>query len=103
MFESKLPKPPLPSSDVFNYIFHYGRRAYPWSRVVYRVDGTDEVLTLAQLEDQSLRFARALKKNYGVKPNDVISIVAKDKVSFNLIGVFVNSHNQSKPFTVDRS
>ncbi|KAL2129013.1 hypothetical protein VTI74DRAFT_8352 [Chaetomium olivicolor] len=53
MFESKLPMPPLPSSDVFNYIFHYGRQAYPWSRVIYRVDGTDEILTLAQLEDQT--------------------------------------------------
>lgn len=80
MFESKLPLPPLPTSDVFNYIFHYGRRAYPWSRVVYRVDSTDETLTLAQLEDQSLRLARAIKKKYGIKPNDVISIAAQDGV-----------------------
>lgn len=85
MFESKLPLPPLPSSDVFNYIFHHGRRAYPWSRVVYRVDGTDDTLTLAQLEDQSLRLARALKKRYGIKPNDVISIAAKDKVVNSLL------------------
>ncbi|KAH6634756.1 AMP-binding enzyme domain protein [Chaetomium sp. MPI-SDFR-AT-0129] len=82
MFESKLPLPPLPTSDVFNYIFHYGRRAYPWSRVVYRVDGTDETLTLAQLEDQSLRLARALKKKYGIKPNDVISIAARDGIQY---------------------
>ena len=48
---------------------------------MYRVDGTDESLTLAQLEDQSLRFARAINKKYGIKPNDVVSIVAKDKVT----------------------
>ena len=49
---------------------------------MYRVDGTNDTLTLAQLEDQSLRLARALKKRYGIKPNDVISIAAKDKVVF---------------------
>lgn len=80
VFESFLEKPPLPASDVFNYVFHYGRRSYPWSRVLYRVDGTDESLTLAQLEEKSRRFARALKKKYRLQPNDVVSIAAKDKV-----------------------
>ncbi|KAG8426772.1 hypothetical protein J3459_007820 [Metarhizium acridum] len=67
LFDSTLDVPPLPSSDVFNYVFHYGRRPYPWSRVVYRVDGTDETLTLAQLEEKSRRFARAIKKKYGIQ------------------------------------
>lgn len=85
LFESTLEVPPLPSSDVFNYVFHYGRRPYPWSRVVYSVDGTDETLTLAQLEEKSRRFARAIAKKYGIQPNDVVSIAAKDKACLRLV------------------
>ncbi|KAH2339884.1 hypothetical protein KXW87_001763 [Aspergillus fumigatus] len=38
IFESKLPLPSVPKTDVFNYIFHQGRRPYPWSRVLRSVD-----------------------------------------------------------------
>jgi 4-coumarate--CoA ligase len=82
MFESRLEAPPLPSCDIFNFVFHVGRRPYPWNRVIYRVDGTDETLTLAQLEEKSRRFARAITKKYGIRPNDVVSIAAKDKVQY---------------------
>jgi acyl-CoA synthetase (AMP-forming)/AMP-acid ligase II len=80
IFESKLEKPRLPSSDVFNYVFHHGRRAYPWNRVIYRVDGTEETLTLVQLEAKSRRFAVAIRDQFGIQANDVVSIYAKDKV-----------------------
>ena len=80
LFESKLPCPPRPSGDVFNYIFHYGRRAYPWQRILYRVDSTEETLTLAELEEKSRRFANAIVTQYNIKPNDVVGIVARDMV-----------------------
>ncbi|KAJ5106940.1 AMP-binding enzyme domain protein [Penicillium angulare] len=82
MFESQLEQPPIPSSDAFNYIFHRGRRAYPWGKVLYRVDGSDETLTLAQLEEQSRRLAMAFKMNYDIEPNSVISIYAKNRIQF---------------------
>jgi 4-coumarate--CoA ligase len=81
MFESELACPPRPSSDVFNYIFHHGRWAYLWNRVLYRVDGSDETLTLAQLEQQSRQFADAAIKRYGIRPNNVIGILARDRVN----------------------
>ena len=84
MFESKFPDPPLPSCDVFNYIFHHGRRPYPWGRVLYRVDGTNEQLTLGELERASRQLANALKNLYQVKPGDVVSVFAEDKVSCNI-------------------
>lgn len=80
LFESKLPCPPRPSSDVFNYIFHHGRRAYPWHRVIYRDDQTGMTLTLAELEEKSRRLANSIVTNYDIKPNDVVAILAKDKV-----------------------
>lgn len=80
VFESKLPLPPSPSSDAFSYIFHHGRMQYPASRVLYRVDGTDESLTLRQLEQKSKQLADALRKRYDIVPNDVVAILAKDKV-----------------------
>ena len=80
IFESRLSQPARPSSDVFNYIFHYGRRAYPWQREIYRVDETDQTLTLAELEEKSRKFADSLVKKYGVQRNDVVAILAKDKV-----------------------
>jgi 4-coumarate--CoA ligase len=73
MFESKLEQSPVPSCDVF----YYGRRVYPWNRVLYRVDRTDDTLTLAQLEEQSRRLATALKENYDIGPGSVVSIYAK--------------------------
>ncbi len=82
LFESKLPCPARPSSDVFNYIFHHGRRAYPWQRVIYRVDKTNKTLTLAELEDRSRRFASSIISEYDIKPNDVVAIFAKDEVLF---------------------
>lgn len=81
IFQSKLERPPLPSNDVFNYVFHVGRKPYPWNRVLYRVDGTDETLTLAQLEEKSRRFAVAIRDQFDIGPDDVVSIFAKDKVS----------------------
>lgn len=80
MFESKLEQPPVPFSDTFNFIFHHGRHAYPWSKVLYKVDGTDETLTLAQLEEQSRRLAVALKAKYDIGPGSVVSIYAKNRV-----------------------
>lgn len=82
IFESELDKPPLPSTDVFNYVFHAGRRAYPWHKVIYRVDGTDETLTLAQLEEKSRRFAVAIREQYNIQPNDVVSIFAKNRIEY---------------------
>lgn len=82
LFESKLPCPPRPSSDAFNYIFHLGRRSYSRDRVIYRVNQTDITLTLAELEDKSRRFANSLVTDYDIRPNDVVAIFAKDKVRF---------------------
>ncbi len=80
IFESKLPCPSRPSRDVFNYIFHLGRRWYPWHRVLFRVDKATATLTLAQLEDKSRRFADSIVRTYNIKPNDVVAILARDKV-----------------------
>lgn len=74
MFESKLEQPPVLSTDVFNFVFHYGQQAYPWNKVLYRVDGTDGTLTLAQLEEQSRKLASALKENYNIEPGSVVSL-----------------------------
>ena len=49
--------------------------------MLYCVDGTDEKLTLLELEGKSRRFADALRIKYDIKPNDVVAILAKDKVS----------------------
>ena len=80
LFESNLPRPPPPSSDVFNYIFHHGRRAYPWHRVLFRIDQTNITLTLSELEEKSRRFADSIVRRYKIKPNDVVGILARDKV-----------------------
>lgn len=80
IFESRLPCLAQPSSDVFNYIFHHGRRAYPRQRVIYRVDQTNETLTLAELEDMSRRFASSIVSKYNIKPNNVVAIFANDQV-----------------------
>ena len=85
IFESQLDRPPLPSTDAFNYVFHAGRRAYPWHKVIYRVDGTDETLTLAQLEEKSRRFAVAIRQQYNIQPNDVVSIFAKNRVHYFML------------------
>ncbi|KAI9680228.1 MAG: hypothetical protein M1822_007227 [Bathelium mastoideum] len=79
IFDSKLPLPPVPSTDAFSYIFYQGRREYPKNRALYRVDGTDQTLTYAQLEKKSLQFADSVRRRYDLKPNDVVSILAKDK------------------------
>ena len=80
IFDSKLPLPPVPSTDAFSYVFYQGRREYPKNRVLYRVDGTDQTLTYAQLEKKSLQFADAIRQRYDLKANDVVGILAKDKV-----------------------
>jgi acyl-CoA synthetase (AMP-forming)/AMP-acid ligase II len=87
IFESRLPLPPVPNTDAFSYVFHQGRREYPKNRVLYRVDGTNQTLTYAQLEKKSLQFADTIRRKYDIRPNDVVGILAKDKVS-----VFVRPH-----------
>ncbi|KAJ5770377.1 uncharacterized protein N7511_002428 [Penicillium nucicola] len=82
IFSSRLPLPPVPQCDVFNYIFHHSRRDYPRSRVLYRIDGTDEQLTLAELEAQSRRMALVLRTQYNIKPQDVVAIFAYDKIQY---------------------
>ncbi|KAF1960658.1 putative 4-coumarate:CoA ligase [Byssothecium circinans] len=82
IFDSRLPLPPVPSTDAFSYIFYQGRRGYPKNRVLYRVDGSDETLTYSQLEKKSLRFADAIRRRYDLKPNDVVGILAKDKIQY---------------------
>jgi acyl-CoA synthetase (AMP-forming)/AMP-acid ligase II len=83
IFNSQLPLPPVPSCDAFNYIFHHARRDYPTDRVLYRVDGSDETLTLGELEQKSRQFADAIRDYYDIEPNDVVAILAKDKVCNN--------------------
>lgn len=81
VFYSKLPKPQIPSCDVFNFIFHEGRHAYPRDRVMYRVHETQETLTLDQLEENSRRFASVLVKKFGIGVGDVVTIFALNSVS----------------------
>lgn len=105
IFESKLPRPPRPSSDVFNYIFNLQRRAYPRNRVIYRVDQTNTTLTLAELEEKSRRFANAIVARYDIRPNDVVGIFARDKVSLgqpvDSFPFFLHRAN-SRNYKVDR-
>ncbi|KNG84500.1 putative 4-coumarate:CoA ligase [Aspergillus nomiae NRRL 13137] len=82
IFDSKLPLPPVPSCDAFNYIFHQGRRDYSTDRVLYRVDGSDETLTFGELEQKSRQFADAIREYYDIEPNDVVAILAKDKIQY---------------------
>ncbi|KAJ5908493.1 4-coumarate:CoA ligase [Penicillium taxi] len=82
IFDSRLPLPPVPSTDAFSYIFGQSRREYPKNRVLYRVDGTDQTLTYAQLKKKSLQFADAIHKRYNLEPNDVVAILAKDKIQY---------------------
>lgn len=82
IFDSRLELPPVPNSDVFNYVFHHGRREYPSDRVLYRVDGKEDTLTLGDLERKSKQFAHALRTEYDIRPGDVVSILAKDRVCF---------------------
>ncbi|EEP78118.1 conserved hypothetical protein [Uncinocarpus reesii 1704] len=82
IFDSRLELPPPPRSDVFSYIFHHGRRAYPWNRVLYRVDGKEETLTLAELERKSRQFAHALRTEYDIRPRDVVCILATDRIEY---------------------
>ena len=81
LFESKLPCPSQPSIDVFSYLFDVGRRSYPRDRLIYRVDKSDESLTLEELEQKSRRLANAIVTKYEIKSNDVVAIFAKDRVS----------------------
>jgi len=80
IFNSRLPLPPVPSTDAFSYVFYQGRREYPKNRILYRVDGTGQILTFSELEKKSLQFADAIRRRYDLKPNDVVGILAKDKV-----------------------
>ncbi|ORY10766.1 AMP-binding enzyme domain-containing protein [Clohesyomyces aquaticus] len=65
IFESKLAKPSLPGT-----------------MILYRVDGTDETLTLAKLEVKSRKFAVAVRNQFDIRPNDVVSIFARDKIQY---------------------
>ncbi|EGD99277.1 AMP-binding enzyme [Trichophyton tonsurans CBS 112818] len=82
IFDSRLELPPVPNSDVFNYVFHHGRREYPSDRVLYRVDGKEDTLTLGDLERKSKQFAHALRTEYDIRPGDVVSILAKDRIEY---------------------
>ncbi|KAI9730842.1 MAG: hypothetical protein M1834_005560 [Cirrosporium novae-zelandiae] len=82
LFQSKLEKLPAPSTDVFDYIFHQGRRDYPRDRVLYRVDETGEELTLEELEEKSRKLADVLVDTYGIHPGDVIAIFASDGLDY---------------------
>jgi len=81
LFQSRLPKLATPDTDVFHYLFHQGRRSYPRERILYRVDGSDKTLTLAQLEERSEKLASVLIASYSIQPGDVITILATDSVS----------------------
>ncbi|KAJ5363974.1 uncharacterized protein N7496_009687 [Penicillium cataractarum] len=81
-FRLETPPSPVPSTDAFSYIFYKGRRDYPKNRVLYRVDGTDKTLTYAQLEKKSRRFADAIRQKYEIRPNNVVAILAKDKIEY---------------------
>jgi acyl-coenzyme A synthetase/AMP-(fatty) acid ligase len=83
VFYSKLVTPPVPTTDVFNFIFHEGRENYSAEKVLYRVHETGETLTLSQLEEQSRRFASVLTKRYAIKPNDVVTFLANNSVGSN--------------------
>jgi 4-coumarate--CoA ligase len=85
VFYSKLPKPSPPRSDLFNYILKEGRRQYSADRVLYRVHGTDEILTLGELEEKSRRFASVLHHKFGLKPNDVVAFLANNSVRGDLL------------------
>lgn len=80
IFHSKLPGLSAPTDDVFNYVFSR-RNDYPRDRVLYRMDGGNETLTLERLEEQSRKFAFVLVTTYFIKPGDVVAILASDTVS----------------------
>ena len=81
VFSSHLPKPALPSGDVFSYLLQQGRRDYPRERVLYRVDDSEETLTLAELEEKSRRFASVVTVDFDIRPGDAIALFAADTVS----------------------
>ncbi|PGH16486.1 hypothetical protein AJ80_05171 [Polytolypa hystricis UAMH7299] len=66
----------------YDYIFHHGRRAYPADRVLYYADGTDQKLSLGELEEKSIQFGNALQAKYDIKPSDVVSIFARDSILY---------------------
>ena len=76
---SNLADPEPATQDVFSYLFSK-RRDYPTDRVIYRVDGSNETLTVAELERKSRQFAYTLVNRYSVKPGDTIGILASDSV-----------------------
>ncbi|KAJ3492278.1 hypothetical protein NLG97_g5443 [Lecanicillium saksenae] len=82
LFQSRLPKPSLPDSTVYHYLLHQGRRDYPRDRILYRQDGSDRTLTLAELEEQSTALAKVLIGLYSIQPGDVVAIFASDTIHF---------------------
>lgn len=50
---------------------------------MYRVDRADDTLTLAELEGMSRCFADSIVRRYGIKPNDFVAILARDRVRPN--------------------
>lgn len=80
IFKSKLQGLSTPTDDVFNYVFSQ-RNDYPRDRVLYRMDDSNETLTLEQMEEQSRQFAHVLVTTYSIKPGEVVAILASDTVS----------------------
>ena len=83
VFLSKLPGVSRPRIDVFSYLMS-ARRPYPRDRVMYRLDGTDELLTLAELERQSRQMAKHLHDHFGIRAGHVVAICAMDSVSLDV-------------------
>lgn len=92
IFQSKLQGLSTPTDDVFNYVFSR-RNDYPRDRVLYRMDDSNETLTLEQLEEQSRKFASVLVTTYSIKPGDVVAILASDTVS-EIAASVCNTANQ---------
>ncbi|KAB2572586.1 4-coumarate--CoA ligase-like 9 [Lasiodiplodia theobromae] len=78
---SNLADPEPATQDVFSYLFSK-RRDYPTDRVIYRVDGSDETLTVRELEQKSRQFAHTLVDRYGVKQGDTVGILASDSIAY---------------------
>ena len=80
VFFSKMVEVGRPRVDVLTYLMS-ARRPYPKDRIMYRVDGTNETLTLAELERKNRQLAQHLYDNFGIRAGDVVAICAKDTVS----------------------
>ena len=80
VFFSKMADIGRPRVDVLTYLMS-ARRPYSKDRIMYRVDGTNETLTLAELEHKSRQLAQHLYNRFSIRAGDVVAICAKDTVS----------------------